>query len=163
MQQIALYFFVSFIFIFVFGLCWFMLQVYPKLFTRTSTFFSGTRFSVYLFSSSTESSGEDDDASVAVERVTRGKTRDYEWHIVCNIAINSLAISGEICFLTTGPVVGFSMIFAELPERKNCGSFFKNHKRHEQVQFFDIHCRFFSCLHLAVGPSSPSSDFGLSY
>ena len=54
-------------------------------------------------------------------------------------------------FLTTGPVVSIPMIFAELSEWKNCGCFFKKHHCHEQVQFFDIHRGFFSCLHLAVG------------
>ena len=43
------------------------------------------------------------------------------------------------------------MILAELPERKNCGCFFKKHNRHEQVKFSDKYRGFFSCLHLAVG------------
>ena len=54
-------------------------------------------------------------------------------------------------FLTDGLVVSVPMILAELPERKNCGSFFKKHNRHGQVQFFDKSRGFFSCLHLAVG------------
>ena len=41
--------------------------------------------------------------------------------------------------MTAGPVVRKPTILAELPERKNCGSFFKKHNRHEQVQFFDIY------------------------
>ena len=54
-------------------------------------------------------------------------------------------------FLTTGPVVNIPMILAELPDRKNCGSFFKKHNGHEKVQFFDVDRCVFSCLHLAVG------------
>ena len=44
-----------------------------------------------------------------------------------------------MCLLTAGPVVGIPMILTELPERKNCGSFFKKHNRHEQVQFIDVY------------------------
>ena len=54
-------------------------------------------------------------------------------------------------FLTADPVVCIPMVLTELPERKNCGSFFKKHNRHGQVQFFDKYRGFFSCLHLAVG------------
>ena len=36
-------------------------------------------------------------------------------------------------FLTAGPVVGIPLIVAELPERKNCGSFFKKHYRHNSL------------------------------
>ena len=54
-------------------------------------------------------------------------------------------------FLTAGPVINLPMILAELPDRKNCGCFFKKHHRHEQVQVFDIYLGVFSCLHLAVG------------
>ena len=54
-------------------------------------------------------------------------------------------------FLTAGPVVRKPMILAELPESKNCWSFFKKHNCHEWVQFFDMYRCFFSCLHLAVG------------
>ena len=53
--------------------------------------------------------------------------------------IDSLAIFGEMWFLTAGPVVGISMILAEFPERKNCRCTFKKHHRHEQVQFFDVY------------------------
>ena len=44
---------------------------------------------------------------------------------------NSLAIYGEVWFLTAAPVVRIPMILAELPERKNCESFFKKHNRDE--------------------------------
>ena len=54
-------------------------------------------------------------------------------------------------FLTAGPVVCIPMILTEFPQGKNCGSFFKKHNFIKQVQLFDIYCRFFSCLHLAVG------------
>ena len=66
-------------------------------------------------------------------------------------AINSLAISDEMWFLTAGPVVCIPMIFTEFHQGKNCGCFFKKHNFDKQVQVFDIFCRFFSCLHLAVG------------
>ena len=60
MQQIALYFFASFIFIFVFGFCGFMQRV-----SRSSSLvlplLSGTGFSVYLLTSKMESCDEDDD------------------------------------------------------------------------------------------------------
>ena len=64
-------------------------------------------------------------------RGTRRQTRDYEWHIVWYIAINSLAFFGEMWFLTAGPMVHLPIILTELPERKNCGSFFKKQNRHE--------------------------------
>ena len=66
-------------------------------------------------------------------------------------AINSLALVGKVWFLTAGPVVCMPMILTELPETKNCGSFFEKHNCDELVQFFDIWSRFSSCLHLAVG------------
>ena len=50
---------------------------------------------------------------------------DYEWYIVGFVAINSLAIFGEMWFLTAGPVACIPMILAELPERKNCVNFFQ--------------------------------------
>ena len=52
-------------------------------------------------------------------------------------------------FLTADPVVCIPMILTEFPQGKNCGSFFKKHNFDEQVQFFDVHRLFFSCL--AVG------------
>ena len=37
-------------------------------------------------------------------------------------------------------------ILAELPEKKNCESFIKKHNcDKEEVQIFDIYCRFFVC------------------
>ena len=53
----------------------------------------------------------------------RWKTRDNEWHVVRHVAIDSVAMFGEMWFLTTGPVVGIPMIFAELPKWKSCGCF----------------------------------------
>ena len=44
-----------------------------------------------------------------------------------SFAINSLALFGEMWFLTAGPVVTIPMILTDLPERENCGSFFKKH------------------------------------
>ena len=72
-------------------------------------------------------------------------------YIVGFFATNSHAISDEMWFLTAGPAVGIPMILTEFPQGQNCGSFFKKHNFDKQVQLFDIHCRFFSCLHLAVG------------
>ena len=98
-----------------------------------------------------ESCDEDDDVGVGVVEELADKPGNYEWHMVWKIAINSLALFGEMWFLTAGPVVGIPMILAEIPERKKCGSFFKKHHRNEKVQFFDTYRCFFFCLHLAVG------------
>ena len=46
---------------------------------------------------------------------------------VGSFAINSLAISDEMWFLTADPVVGMPMILTEVPQGKNFGSFFKKH------------------------------------
>ena len=43
------------------------------------------------------------------------------------------------------------MILTQLPQGKNCWSFFKKHHGHEEVQLLDKPRRFFSGLHLAVG------------
>ena len=89
---------------------------------------SVTGFSVRITEScddDVEESGEDE-----VEELFR-QTMDYEWYIVWSIANNSFAIFGEMWFLTTGPVLGIPMILAELPETKNCGSFFKKQNCHE--------------------------------
>ena len=64
-------------------------------------------------------------------RGTRRQVRDNEWYVARNVATDPFAILGEKCFLTTGLVEGILMIFAELPEGKNCGCFFKKHNRHE--------------------------------
>ena len=52
-------------------------------------------------------------------------------YIYIYIAINSLALLGEMWFLTAGELVSIPMVLAELLERKNCKSFFKKHNRHE--------------------------------
>ena len=49
-------------------------------------------------------------------RGARRQTKDKEWYVIRFFAIDSFAILGEMCFLTTGPVVGKPMIFAELPK-----------------------------------------------
>ena len=94
---------------------------------------SGTGFSVYLLTSNTESCDEgDDEVGVGVvEELVVKPGRYYEWHIVSCTAINSLTLCGEMWLLTAGPVIRLPMILAELPESKNCGSFFKKHNCHE--------------------------------
>ena len=107
---------------------------------------------MYLLTSNRESCVEDDEEvgeSVVEEELadkpgTTNRTVGY-------FAINSLAISGEMCFLTAGPVVCIPMILTEFPQGKNFESFFKKHNFDEYDQLFDTHRRFFSCLHLAVG------------
>ena len=44
-------------------------------------------------------------------------------HSLVYIAINSLAVSGEMWFLTAAPVVCKPMILTEFLQGKNCGSF----------------------------------------
>ena len=78
---------------------------------------------------------------------TRWLTRNHEQYRVRYTANSSLALFGEMWFLTAGPVVGVPMILAELPERKNFGCFF----RHEEVQSFQIFSGLFFGSHLAVG------------
>ena len=77
--------------------------------------FSGSGFSVYLPTSNTESCDEDD-GEVGVGVVEELATRDSEWHIAGYVAINSLAIFGEVWFLTAGPVTRKPMILVEFPE-----------------------------------------------
>ena len=43
------------------------------------------------------------------------------------------------------------VIFEEFSEWKNCQCIFEKLYGHEEIQFFDIHCRFFFSLHFAVG------------
>ena len=89
---------------------------------------SAVGFSVSI----TESCNDDaeevgvDDAEEFVDKP--GTTNGAQFGFV---AINSLAIFGEMWFLTAGPVVSVPMILTELPEGKNCGSFFKKHHLHE--------------------------------
>ena len=64
-------------------------------------------------------------------------------------SINFLALFGEMCFSTAGPMVGFPMILAELAEIKNCGVSSRSMTA-RTGQFFDRYCGFFSGLHLAV-------------
>ena len=59
---------------------------------------------MYLLTSITESCDEDDDE--VGESVVEEELTDKPWYIVGYIAINSLAISDEMWFLTAGPVVG---------------------------------------------------------
>ena len=57
-------------------------------------------------------------------RITNGTSGGH-------IAINCLAISDEMWFLTAGPVVSIPMILTEFPRGKHCGSFFKNQNSDE--------------------------------
>ena len=90
-----------------------------------------------------------------IRRCSKGRThwysRKHQWYIGGYIAINSLAISDEMWFLTAFLVIRVPMIFAEFPQGKNCGSFFKMHNCDEEVEFFDVYSGFFVCSHLAVG------------
>ena len=40
-------------------------------------------------------------------------SRDNDRYAVCRVALYSSAMFNELWFLTTGPLVGFSVIFAE--------------------------------------------------
>ena len=74
---------------------------------------------MYLLTSNTESC--DDDGEVgegAVKEELADKTKNHKWYIVRCIAINSLALFGEMWFLTADPVVGFPMIFRVSPTKK---------------------------------------------
>ena len=124
----------------------------PRSSSHVLALLSGTGFSVYVLSSNTESCDEDvEEVGVGVveELVDKPGTTNGTWFdILQSILLPFLVRCG---FLTAGPVVSIPMILAVLPERKNCGCFFKKHHRHEEVQFFDICRGFFSDLHLAVG------------
>ena len=105
-----------------------------------------------LLTSNTESCDEDvEEVGVGVEEelVDKPGTTNGTWFGY--IAINALAIFGEMWFLNAGPVVGIPMVLTEFPQGKHSGSFFKKHNFDEQVQFFDIFRGFFSGLHLADG------------
>ena len=106
---------------------------------------------MYLLTSNTESCDEDDDEvgeGVVEELVDKPRTTSGTWFdVVPSIILPFLVRCG---LLAAGPVVSIPMILTELPERKNCGSFFKKQNRHEYVQFFDENRCFLSCLHLAV-------------
>ena len=81
---------------------------------------------MYLLSSKTESCVEDDDevgVGVVEELVDKsGTPNGTKFEKLQSILLSFLVRCG---FLTAGPVVGIPMILSELPERKNCGSFFK--------------------------------------
>ena len=134
-------------FLFLFSVLWIHAAGLPMLLTRTSLL-SCTGFSVYLLTSNTESCDEDRSKWRCWWARTRRKSRNHKfWYI----AINSLALSDEMWFLTAGPVVCTPMVLAEFRERKNCGSFFKKDNCREWVEIFDIYRGFFCCLHLTVG------------
>ena len=84
-------------------------------------------------------------------------TKDNEWYMVRCVAIDVRAIFDEMWFLTTGPVVSIPMIFAELPEWKNCGCIFKNHHCHEDVQ--GLSCWPCACSRPESTTNSPSFSF----
>ena len=87
-----------------------------------------------LSTSSTEScdddDDDDDDVSVGVVEELADKPGTTNATLF-DILQYPLAFFGEMWFLTAGPVVSIPMILAELPEKKNCGSWFKKHNRHE--------------------------------
>ena len=51
------------------------------------------------------------------------KDRDCEWYIVWYIAINSLAIFGEMWFLTAFPVVCVPVVLTKFPREKELREF----------------------------------------
>ena len=86
---------------------------------------------MYLLTSNTESCDEDDDevgVDFVEELVDKPGTTNGTFLIHCN---QFSCPFGEMWSLTAGPVVSITMILAELPERKYCGSFFKKHNCHE--------------------------------
>ena len=122
MRRVSSYFFVVFIFICVLGFCWSTGRVSPWLFTHNLTFFCCWFFRTdhrILQWRCWESRWR-------WYRGTRRQTRDNKWHVVRYFAIDSFAFFGEMWFLTTGPLVSIPIIFAELPEWKNCGCFLRS-------------------------------------
>ena len=102
------------------GLC----TRFPRSSSLVLPLLSGTGFSVYLLTSNSESCDEDDEeVGVGCEEELVDKPGTA--YIVRYIAINSLALFGEMWFLTACPLEGIPVILAELPERKNFGSSFK--------------------------------------
>ena len=88
---------------------------------------------MYLKTSNTESCDEDDEevgVGVVEELVDKpGTTNDT----YCNQFSHGKYTRDKKAQprLIAGPVVSIPMILAELPERENCGSFFKKHHRHD--------------------------------
>ncbi len=87
---------------------------------------------MYLLTSNGESCDEDDgevsEGVVEEELVEKpGTTNGAQLDMLQSILFS---LFGDMWFLTADPVVGIPMILAELPERKNCGSFFKKHDCH---------------------------------
>ena len=68
-------------------------------------------------------------------------------------------------FLSTGPLIRISVIFAEFAQRQDCRRVLEDLYRHEEVPVVDVFCCFLMCLHFPSGldtrtPVRPSS--GLS-
>ena len=88
---------------------------------------------MYLLVSNTESFDEDDEEEgegvVEEELVYKPWIPNgTKFDILQSILF---VLFGELWFLTTGPVAGMPMILAELPEKKNCWTFFKKQNYHE--------------------------------
>ena len=107
--------FASFIFILGFSVSVDLCSGFPRNSSLVLPLLSGTGFSDVSANVKYRICDEDEEVGVgAVEELV--DIQDYEWHIVGSIAINSLALFGEMWFLTAGPMAGLPMIVAELPE-----------------------------------------------
>ena len=67
------------------------------------------------------------DASTTKLKVLINKPKDNDWYVVLRAALYPSAIFDELWFLTTGPLVGKPVIFAEFSEGENCRCIFEKH------------------------------------
>ena len=97
-----------------------------------------------------ESCGNDVEDELAPELddnpgTTRGAT------FFC-LAQNSFPIVGQMWLLTTGPLVGISVLFAAFFFlRQDCKRVLEDLHRHEEIKIVNVYLCFLTCLHFATG------------
>ena len=60
-------------------------------------------------------------------------------------------VLNEMCFLTIDPFIRISVFIAKLSKRQYCWRVFEDFHSQEYIQFFDIYCSLFMCLHFSIG------------
>ena len=57
----------------------------------------------------------------------------------------------ECWLLTAGPLIGLTVLFAELSKRKDCKRVVEYLHRHEEIKIVTVHLCFLICLHFSTG------------
>ena len=67
------------------------------------------------------------------------------------LASNILPLFGQVWLLTAGPLIVFSVFFAELSKWWNCKRVIEKLHSHEEAKIVNVYLCFLTCLHFSTG------------